>query len=46
VKALTQDQVIHLVEAADKTREPRRNRALVLFLLETGARDNHPLNLV
>ena len=33
VKALTRDQVTALVEAADKTREPRRNRALVLFLL-------------
>lgn len=38
IKSLTHDQITALVAATDHTRLKRRNRAIVLFLLDTGAR--------
>ena len=38
VKSLTHDQIDALLEAATRSRTKRRNRALILFLLDTGAR--------
>jgi len=38
VKALTHDQITALLEATHRSRTKRRNRALLLFLLDTGAR--------
>lgn len=39
-KALDREQVEQLIEAAANTKNPRRNRAIILFLLDTGCRNS------
>jgi site-specific recombinase XerD len=45
IQPFTSDQVNALLKAAERSKQPQRNKALLLFLLDTGARASELVRL-